>query len=197
MAKSGYKVGLALDEVSKEALSKSGLKWEKVTPREKIVFLVDKYMGVPYKFGASVSKDAPEAFDCSSFTAYLYAQAGIAIPRICNDQFKFGKEIPEPEALPGDLVFFKSSRDDIPPDAVGHNGIYVGNGEFIHAGGVKMGYAKVVREKITESRYYPTGFMGYFRLIPKEEERYVVEVTDDRPDLRKRENLVQEINKYV
>lgn len=68
---------------------------------------------------------------------------------------------------------------------------------MIHAGGVKMGYGKVVREKIIESRYYPTGFMGYFRLIPNEDERYVVKVANDRPDLRNRENLLKEINKYA
>lgn len=197
MAKSAYKIGLALDETSEEMLDKSGLAWERVNPRERVVSLAPNFLGVPYKFGASVSKDSPDAFDCSSLTAYLYAQAGYSIPRVCDEQYNDAKEIPESDAKPGDLIFFKGNRDDISSDKVGHVGIYMGDGEVIHAGGVSIGYGRVVREKITESKYYPTGFLGFRRLLTGEEERYVVEVPEDRPDLRNRENLIKEVNKYA
>jgi cell wall-associated NlpC family hydrolase len=190
-----YRVGLGENEVSREALEKSGLKFSIVQPREKIISLAESFLGVPYKFGSSVLRDSPNSFDCSSFTAYLYVEAGFAIPRICNDQYRFGQEVSEAEAKPGDLVFFKSNRTDIGPEVIGHNGLYIGNGEMIHAGGVSMGYGKVVKERITESKYYPTGFKGYWRLIPDEAERFVVQIPEDRIDLRNKENLIKEINK--
>ncbi len=192
-----YRVGLAENEVSREALEKSGLKFSIVKPREQIVSLAKTFIDVPYKFGSSVLRDSPHTFDCSSFTAYLYVRAGIAIPRICNDQYHFGQEVSEAEALPGDLVFFKSNRTDIAPDIIGHDGLYIGNGKMIHAGGFSMGYGKVVEETITESKYYPTGFKGYWRLIPNESERFVVEIPDGRLDLRLKENLIKEIEAFA
>jgi hypothetical protein len=192
-----YKIGLTKGEVSEEALKKSGLEWVKVNPREVVVSMAPKYLDVPYKFGASVSNDAPVTFDCSSYTAYLYVQAGIPIPRVCDEQYNFGKEIPEEEALPGDLVFFKGNRLDIAEDKVGHVGVYMGDGEMMHAGGVSIGYGRVVREKIVESRYYPTGFLGFRRLLPSEEERFVITVPQDRIDLRDKDNLIKEINSHA
>lgn len=189
-----YKVGLAEDEVSEETLKKSILSWERVSPRQRIVSLAQTLLDVPYKFGASVSKDAPLSFDCSSFTAYLYVQAGVALPRICNDQYNFGQKISEAEAEPGDLVFFKGQRTDIPAEAVGHCALYIGDGEIIHAGGVSIGYGKVLRERILESKYYPTGFMGYYRLLPSEAERFVVEIPETRPDLRDKNKLIDYLN---
>lgn len=186
-----YRVGLGLSEVSETELDKTGFVYKIVNPREKIISLVETFIGVPYKFGASVSKDSPNFFDCSSLTAYLYANAGYAIPRICDDQYHFGKEVPEAEALVGDLVFFRGDRTDISKDKVGHCGVYIGNGEFIHAGGVDKGYGRVVREKILESKYYPTGFLGFRRLLLSEESRVVVEIPEDRTDLRKAESLLE------
>lgn len=184
-----YKIGLAQNDVSEEALNRLGLKWSKVQPRQIIVSLAPDLLGVPYKFGASVTNDSPSAFDCSSLTAYLYAQAGFSIPRICDDQYNASDDISESQALPGDLVFFRGNRTDISPDKVGHVGIYMGDGEVIHAGGVSIGYGKVVREKIVESKYYPSGFLGFRRFIRDEGERYVIEIPDDRKELRQVEVL--------
>lgn len=186
-----YRVGLSTKDVSEDELDKAGLRWEKVRPRERILTLAQSFIGVPYKFGSSVLRDSPRTFDCSSLTAYLYVEAGFAIPRICDDQYNFGEEVDEGDALLGDLVFFRGDRTDISPDKVGHCGVYVGSGELIHAGGFDKGYGKVVREKIVESKYYPTGFMGYRRFIPNEDERYVVEIPDDRPDLRSAQSLIE------
>lgn len=186
-----YVVGLRKTDVTEGELALSGLLWHKVSPREKILSLAPTLLDAPYKFGASVSKDSPNSFDCSSLTAYLYAQAGIAIPRICDDQYNFGIEVEESKAKPGDLVFFRGNRTDISPDKVGHVGVYMGDGEVIHAGGVSIGYGRVVREKIVESKYYPTGFLGFKNFIQDEADRYVVEIPDDRPDLRSAQSLIE------
>jgi len=191
-----YKIGLSVNEINHVALEKSGLKFYRVVPREKILTLAPTFLGVPYKFGSSVLKDSPNSFDCSSFTAYLYVEAGIAIPRICNDQYKFGVSVSDEEAMPGDLVFFKSNRTDIGPDVVGHVGLYIGDGEMIHAGGFSMGYGKVTQEKIVESKYYLTGFMGYKKFILDGSERFIIEIPDEKLDLRNKENLIKYIEKY-
>lgn len=192
-----YKIGLSVNEVNQEVLIKSGLRFYLVAPRDRIVSLAETHLNVPYKFGSSVLNDSPNTFDCSSFTAYLYVEAGISIPRICNDQYKSGLEVSEIDAKPGDLVFFKSNRTDILPGVVGHVGLYIGGGEMIHAGGFSMGYGKVVKEKINESGYYQTGFLGYKRLIPDELERFVIEIPNERPDLRNKESLMKEIQKFI
>jgi peptidoglycan DL-endopeptidase CwlO len=77
-------------------------------------------LGKPYVYGATGS----ERFDCSGFTNYVYRNAtGINIQRSTYEQIDQGKPISEGELQPGDLVF---------PHA-GHVGIYVGNGQMIHA----------------------------------------------------------------
>jgi cell wall-associated NlpC family hydrolase len=96
-----------------------------------------KYKGVPYRFGASMSI-APYRFDCSSFTKYVFAKAGIYLPRTAQQQSKYGIFIPASKIQPGDLLFFKVPGRNV---AVGHVGIYVGNGKMLHTygeGGVKV-----------------------------------------------------------
>lgn len=95
-----------------------------------VVKLALKYLGVPYVWGGS----APESgFDCSGLTQYVYAKAGITIPRSSRSQFAAGAYIPPDklEALrPGDLVFFGYDAD---ATRIHHVGIYAGSGDFIHA----------------------------------------------------------------
>ena len=78
-----------------------------VDPVEEVVSLSQKLAGVPYKYGASVVYDAPKAFDdCSSFVAYLFAQAGVAVPRMAVDQYAFGeKKVKHPSFYPVTLFF--------------------------------------------------------------------------------------------
>ena len=72
--------------------------------------IIPELEGKPYKFGASVSFDAPNYFDCSSLTAYLFVQAGIQIPRVSIDQYVFGEEISRKEARFGDLIFLNTGN---------------------------------------------------------------------------------------
>ncbi len=82
--------------------------------------LLDK----PYQWGAQ----GPEKFDCSGLVFYVYGSLDVPMPRVSNDQSKFGLLIKKSELQPGDLVFFITSGKDI-----NHVGIYVGNSRFIHA----------------------------------------------------------------
>jgi cell wall-associated NlpC family hydrolase len=76
--------------------------------------------GAPYVWGGST----PAGFDCSGFTAYVYAKLGIPLAHSTYAQWDAGTHIPRGELEPGDLVFFYG---------VGHVGIYIGGGRFIHA----------------------------------------------------------------
>lgn len=87
------------------------------------------YLGVPYVWGGST----PAGFDCSGLTQYVYREIGISIPRNSRAQFTVGAYIPPDRVdllLPGDLVFFGYGGD---PGRVHHVGIYVGEGDYLHA----------------------------------------------------------------
>jgi len=78
-------------------------------------------LGSPYVWGAT----GPDAFDCSGLSQAAYRSAGIALPRTTYSQINAGRRVSRSELLPGDLVFFYSG--------ISHVGIYVGNGQMIHA----------------------------------------------------------------
>ncbi|MFE2316155.1 NlpC/P60 family protein [Streptomyces sp. NPDC059441] len=78
-------------------------------------------LGSPYVWGAT----GPDAFDCSGLAQAAYRAAGISLPRTTYAQINAGRRISRSELVPGDLVFFYSG--------ISHVGIYVGNGQMIHA----------------------------------------------------------------
>lgn len=92
---------------------------------DQIVALAKQYLGTPYVLGGN----GPSSFDCSGFTKYIYAQFGYSLNRTATDQLQNGVSVSRDELQPGDLVFFKYNTSK----PVSHVGIYIGNGEFIHA----------------------------------------------------------------
>ncbi len=83
-----------------------------------VVDIARRYVGTPYVYGGS----SPAGFDCSGFTAYVFAQVGVSIPRSSSAQRNAGRVVSAAEARPGDLVWWP-----------GHVGIYTGNGQHIAA----------------------------------------------------------------
>ena len=92
-----------------------------------IIRTAKNYIGVPYLWGGTT----PAGFDCSGFVQYVFKQNGITLNRTVATQFQHGKAISRSNLQPGDLVFFQNTYTT----GLSHIGIYIGNGEFIHASG--------------------------------------------------------------
>ncbi|EAG0799903.1 LysM peptidoglycan-binding domain-containing protein [Listeria monocytogenes] len=88
-----------------------------------IIAEAQKHLGKAYSWGGN----GPTTFDCSGYTKYVFAKAGISLPRTSGAQYASTTRISESQAKPGDLVFFDYGS------GISHVGIYVGNGQMINA----------------------------------------------------------------
>jgi cell wall-associated NlpC family hydrolase len=80
-----------------------------------------QYLGVPYVWGGASPSGG---FDCSGFTMYVFAQLGVSLPHHAASQYNMGTPVSKDQLQAGDLVFF---------NGLGHMGMYIGGGQFIHA----------------------------------------------------------------
>ena len=88
-----------------------------------IVAEASKHIGTPYKWGGQTTA----GFDCSGFIQYVFKQQGISVPRTAASQHSAGSSVSNLQV--GDVVFFETYKA-----GPSHNGIYIGNNQFIHSG---------------------------------------------------------------
>lgn len=118
-----------------------------------IISIAKAQLGKPYVYGSS----GPSSFDCSGFSSFVFRQLGIKLPRTSVSQSGFGKPVDKANLQPGDLLFFNTSGA-----GVSHVGIYIGNGQFIHAAsGINPG---VVIDKLN-SNYYIRTYVNARRVL--------------------------------
>ena len=117
----------------------------------RIVAEAKKYLGVPYVWAGS----SPNGFDCSGYTQYVARACGISINRTAANQWKNGTYVAKEDLQPGDLVFFANTYKA----GISHVGIYVGNGEFLHAANEGIAYGSLDSDHWT-SHYYGARRLG-------------------------------------
>ena len=126
------------------------------TSASKVISYAKKLLGKPYVWGAQ----GPNGFDCSGFTYYVYKNAaGITLPRTSSQQSRYGTAVSKSNLKPGDLVFFDTSGPN--NGGVTHVGMYIGNGQFIHAA---SGQGRVVINDLNSS-YYVKAYVNARRVL--------------------------------
>jgi cell wall-associated NlpC family hydrolase len=115
-----------------------------------VVGVAMQYLGTPYVWGGA----SPSGFDCSGFVMYVFAQVGVSLPHYTVAQYNYPSavSVPKSELQPGDLVFFAG---------LGHVGIYVGGGQFIHAPHT----GDVVRIDSLSGGWYSSEYDGAKRIL--------------------------------
>ena len=115
-----------------------------------IVNTAMQYLGVPYVWGGT----SPKGFDCSGLVQYVCAKNGISVSRVAASQSRDGKYVSRENLQPGDLVFFANGG------GIHHVGIYVGNGNMIHAPQT----GDVVKISSINTAYRINGYAGACRV---------------------------------
>jgi cell wall-associated NlpC family hydrolase len=115
-----------------------------------VVGVAMRYLGTPYVYGGA----SPSGFDCSGLVMYAYAQVGVSLPHYTVAQYNYSNSVSvsRSQLEPGDLVFFAG---------LGHVGIYVGGGNFIHAPHT----GSVVRIDSLNSGWYSSEYDGAKRIL--------------------------------
>ncbi|MBT1446186.1 C40 family peptidase [Shewanella sp. JM162201] len=90
----------------------------------RLLTLFKQWEGVPYRLGGMSKR----GIDCSGFTLMVYRDlAGVSLPRTVNEQLTGGKAVSRGQQRPGDLIFFKTGRNNR------HVGVSLGGDRFVHA----------------------------------------------------------------
>jgi len=116
--------------------------------REELVRTTRSFLGVPYRWGGTNDN----GFDCSGLTMVSYRLNGLNLPRVSRNQFKKGRYVPKSKLQKGDLVFFATAGGK----RVTHVGMYIGDGNFIHA--PRTG--KTVRVASLSNNFFKRTYVG-------------------------------------
>ncbi len=111
-----------------------------------LIATAKSFLGVPYLWGGT----SPSGFDCSGYTQYVFKQHGISLNRTCETQYQQGIYVSKSNLQPGDLVFFQNTYKS----GISHVGIYIGDGNFIHASSSKGITITALSSSYWSPKYY-------------------------------------------
>lgn len=101
----------------------TGIRPVPTDPARRAVAVALDQVGVPYRYGGAT----PGGFDCSGLVHYAYANAGVALPRTTQAQWRALDRVSLADRRAGDLLFFRIDG------RLSHVGLYLGQGRFVHA----------------------------------------------------------------
>ncbi|MBA3716848.1 MAG: C40 family peptidase [Actinobacteria bacterium] len=113
-----------------------------------VVNIAMRYLGIPYVYAAA---DPSVGFDCSGLIMYVFNQVGISLPHYAASIYGYGVPVSQDQLQPGDLVFFHD---------LGHMGMYIGGGNFIHAPHT----GDVVKISSLSDAWYASTYVGARRI---------------------------------
>ncbi len=116
-----------------------------------VISTAKSLIGIPYVWGGTTTI----GFDCSGFTQYVLSKNGISVPRTAAEQYTVGTSVSKSNLRAGDLVFFTTYKA-----GPSHLGIYLGDGNFIHASS-----SKGVTISSLSSDYYSSRYIGARRVM--------------------------------
>lgn len=120
---------------------------------QEIVDYAETFLGVPYVYGGT----SPSGFDCSGLVYYCYTHFGYSVNRTAAGLAYSGTEVSASDLQPGDVILFTSSGGSY----IGHTGIYIGDGNFIHAPHT----GDVVKISSLSDTYYTNHYWGARRVV--------------------------------
>lgn len=121
---------------------------------QEVVLSATQHLGLPYIFGG---EDPNRGFDCSGLIKYTFEEFNVELPHRADLQYNYGEPVKKTDLQPGDIVFFSTGGYPI-----GHVGIYVGEGKFIHA--PRTG--RTISIDSISSGYFSNHYVGARRITP-------------------------------
>lgn len=115
----------------------------------RVAAVAQRYLGIPYRWGG---ESPGTGFDCSGFVMYVFSRVGVSLPRVVSAQYRVGKPVSRGELRRGDIVFF---------DGLGHDGIYIGGGRFVHS----PSSGGVVKISSIQESWYRSRWVGARRVV--------------------------------
>jgi cell wall-associated NlpC family hydrolase len=119
------------------------------TKASQVIAIAMQYLGTSYVWGGA---SPSQGFDCSGLTTYVFGQIGVSLPHHAASQFNYGTPVSREDLQPADLVFF---------NGLGHMGMYIGGGQFIHA----PHSGDVVKISSIHESWYASTWVGARRVL--------------------------------
>lgn len=146
-----YEAPQTKTEKKREEKKRTTKKPKKESVAPKVVAEARNWLGTKYKYGGHSRKGT----DCSGMTMQIFEDvAGIKLPRDSRSQQTFVEPLKRDDLAPGDLVFFASK---VGGSRVGHVGIYIGKGDFIHSSTSKGVIISNLGETYYDRHYHSSG----------------------------------------